>query len=242
MLKVMLQKLWYKKWMSVSLFIGIVLLTATAASFPMYRNAAYDRMLQDEFEQALVGSGSWPAMNSLSLISKKEAGGTSISRMEQLMQELHDQLGVTGREVVTFYSLGQSDASSLMNRDDTGKIGLRISFMSGLEDKITLLSGEMYSETGIDEEGYVEAIISQSCMVESGLLLGETLEFAYLKDPQGKPLKIKIVGVFGAADRQDYYWQVSPESMTNNCMILFLRALGDADSERNFLSAANHFE
>lgn len=219
MLKVMLQKLWYKKWMSISLFIGIVLLTATAASFPMYRNAAYDRMLQDEFEQALVAGGSWPAMNSLSLISKKEAGGTSISRLEQLMQELHGQLGVTEREVVTYYSLGQSDAHSLMNRDDTDKIGLRVSFLSGLKDKVKLLAGEMYSEAGIDEEGYLEAIISQSCMVESGLLLGETLEFTYLKDPQGKPLKIKIVGVFGAADLQDYYWQVSPESLTNNCMI-----------------------
>lgn len=219
MLKVMLQKLWYKKWMSVSLFVGIALLTATAASFPMYRTAAYDRMLQDEFDQYLSENGRWPAMNSLSIISKKEAGGTSIGRMEQLMAELHGQLGVTQREVVTYYFLARSDAHSQMNRDDVEEIGLRLSFMSGLEEKISLLWGEVYSETGIDDEGCIEAIISQSCMVESGLLLGETLEFAYLKDPQGKPLRVKIVGIFGAADLQDYYWQVKPETMSSNCMI-----------------------
>ena len=219
MLKVMLQKLWHKKWMSVSLFVGIALLTATAASFPMYRTAAYDRMLQDEFNQYLSENGRWPAMNSLSLISKKEAGGTSIGRMEKLMAELHGQLGVTQREVVTYYYLARSDAYSQMNRDDVEEMGLRVSFMSGLEEKITLLSGEVYSETGIDGGGCIEAIISQSCMVESGLLLGETLEFAYLKDPQGNPLRVKITGIFGAADLQDYYWQVKPEAMSSNCMI-----------------------
>ena len=219
MLKVMLQKLWYKKWMSVSLFVGIALLTATAASFPMYRTAAYDRMLQDEFDQYLSENSSWPAMNFLTVISKKEAGGTTISRMEQLMTELHEQLGVTEREIVTYYYLARSDAHSQMNRDDVEEIGLRVSFMSGLEEKITLLSGELYSETGIDDDGFIEAVISQSCMVESGLLLGETLEFAYLKDPQGKPLRVKIVGIFGAADSQDYYWQVKPEALSTNCMI-----------------------
>lgn len=49
MFGVMLQKLWHKKWMAFSLLVGITLLVATAVSFPMYRSAAYNRMLQDEF-------------------------------------------------------------------------------------------------------------------------------------------------------------------------------------------------
>ena len=51
MLGVMLQKLWHKKWMVVCLLLGIVLLVATVVSFPMYRKAAYDRMLADEFTE-----------------------------------------------------------------------------------------------------------------------------------------------------------------------------------------------
>lgn len=53
MLGVMLQKLWHKKWMVVCLLLGIVLLVATVVSFPMYRKAAYDRMLADEFTEYL---------------------------------------------------------------------------------------------------------------------------------------------------------------------------------------------
>ena len=219
MLRVMLQKLWYKKWMSISLFIGIALLTATAASFPMYRNAAYDRMLRDEFDQYFSENGKWPAMNTLTFISKREAGGTSIRRVEQLMTELHGQLGVTQREVITYYYLAHSNAQSLMKRDDVKEIGLRISFISGLEENIIIQSGELYSETGIDDEGCIEAIVSQSCLVKSKLLLGETVEFPYVEDLQGNPLRVKIVGVFEASDVKDPFWQIKPEAMTNNCMI-----------------------
>ena len=61
MLKIMLQKLWHKKWMILCLLLGAILLIATVVSFPMYRNAAFDRMLEDEFTNHLRDSGEWPA-------------------------------------------------------------------------------------------------------------------------------------------------------------------------------------
>ena len=84
----MLQKLLSKKWMSVCLLAGIVLLAATAVSFPMYRSMAFDRMLNDEFRENLSTQGEWPAANSFIIVSKKDAGGKTISRMEGLMEEL----------------------------------------------------------------------------------------------------------------------------------------------------------
>lgn len=57
MFGVMLQKLWHKKWMAFSLLVGITLLVATAVSFPMYRSAAYNRMLQDEFNAFFLKMG-----------------------------------------------------------------------------------------------------------------------------------------------------------------------------------------
>ena len=228
MLKVMLQKLRHKHWMGLALFVGIALLIATTVSFPMYRGAAYDRMLQDEFDQYLAENGSWPARNRLSLTSKKERGGTSIGRMEGLMEEIHERLGVTERAVIQYYSVGEQEAVSEMNRDDVDSFQLRISYMTELDRHIRLKSGEMYSDSGISEDGCLEAVISEACMVETGLLLGETVDFVYLKDPAGEPVRLRIVGVFEAAEDaagsctdalgRDY-WQFSPESLHNNCMI-----------------------
>ncbi len=228
MLKVMLQKLRHKHWMGLALFVGIALLIATTVSFPMYRQAAYDRMLQDEFDQYLAENGSWPARNRLSLTSKKERGGTSIGRMEGLMEEIHERLGVTERAVIQYYAVGEQEAVSEMNRDDVDSFKLRISYMTELDRHIRLKSGEMYSDSGISPDGCLEAVISESCMVETGLLLGETVDFVYLKDPAGEPVRLRVVGVFEASDEaagsgtdalgRDY-WQFSPESLHNNCMI-----------------------
>ena len=226
----MLQKLRHKRWMGLALLVGIALLIATTVSFPMYRQAAYDRMLQDEFDQYLAENGSWPARNRLSLTSKKERGGTSIARMEGLMEEIHERLGVTERAVLQYYSVGEQEAVSEMNRDDVDSFRLRISYMTELDRHIRLKSGEMYSDSGISPDGCVEAVISEACMVEIGLLLGETVDFVYLKDPAGEPVRLRIVGVFEASDDaadgaggtdalgRDY-WQFSPESLHNNCMI-----------------------
>ena len=226
----MLQKLRHKRWMGLALLVGIALLIATTVSFPMYRQAAYDRMLQDEFDQYLAENGSWPARNRLSLTSKKERGGTSIARMEGLMDEIHERLGVTERAVIQYYSVGEQEAVSEMNRDDVDSFRLRISYMTELDRHIRLKSGEMYSDSGISPDGCVEAVISEACMVEIGLLLGETVDFVYLKDPAGEPVRLRIVGVFEASDDaadgaggtdalgRDY-WQFSPEGLHNNCMI-----------------------
>lgn len=48
MLLLELQKIRNKKWMFACLLLGAVLLFASAVSFPMYRTAVLDRMLDDQ--------------------------------------------------------------------------------------------------------------------------------------------------------------------------------------------------
>ena len=197
MLKMMFRKLWSKKWMSVCLLVGIILLAATIVSFPLYRDAAFDRMLNDEFRNYLSDNADWPTKNTFVMVSKKNAGGSARVRMETLMGGLYDSLGVTGRETVYFYSLAKTDAVSLMNRLDLGKLCMRVGFMSNLPSHADMLAGSMYSESGYARDGAIEAVISQSCLVGCNVLVGENLEFPYLFDKNGEKLHIKIVGVYG---------------------------------------------
>ena len=219
MFKMMLEKLLSKKWMSLCLFAGILLLAATAVSFPMYRSEAFDRMLREEFRNYVSSEGRWPAVNSLVLISKKDAGGKSMVRAEELMGELCGMLEVTPLETIYYYSLAKEEARSLMNRDDLGKVSLRLGFLSGLPEHAKMLAGEMYSGEGVSEDGCLEAVISQSCMVESDLLIGETIEFPDLETPEGKPVRVRITGVFGEAGENDFYWQKKPDDMTLDCLV-----------------------
>ncbi len=219
MLKVMLQKLWHKKWMVLCLLLGSILLIATVVSFPMYRNAAFDRMLQDEFQKYLAENGDWPSKSEFIIVSKKDASAKSMKKMEALMETIYDDLGMGEVETIFFYSLGKADTHSLMNREDVSDIPMRIGFMTDLESHAKVLSGEMYSDTGMTEDGCYEAVVSQKCMLNAKLLVGETLEYSDLKDSEGKKIRVKITGVFAEDNSQDFYWQTSADELDGFLMI-----------------------
>ncbi len=201
------------------MLLGSLLLIPTVVSFPLYRTAAFDRMLQDELEDYLARQGKWPTMNEITLISKKDNGGKTIDRVESLMKEIYVNMGVQEKETVYYYSLAKADLSSLMNRFDGNGISLRLSSLSGLPEHAAMLAGEMYSGDGVDEEGNIEVVVSQACLVDAGLLVGETLEYTGLKGPDGKKLRLKVTGVYGEADSGDFYWQNTPEQMNMVCFM-----------------------
>lgn len=219
MYRIMLQKLWHKKWMNLCLLLGCILLIATVVSFPLYQSAAYDRMLQDEFTAYLETEGNWPATNKLLILSKKDPAGESISRMEKFMENIHAELGVTEKQVVSFYSLSKMELYSTMNRWETANLEMRLGGISDLPNHVKMIGGEMYSESGISEDGCIEVVISQDAMIECNLLLGETLIFRDLRDINGKEIKLTIKGVFEPVVDDSYFWQVEKDKLNNNCLM-----------------------
>jgi len=215
----MLQKLMSKKWMNLCLLLGSILLIATVVSFPLYQNAAYDRMLQDEFRSYLSTEGKWPTLNSMVILSKKEAGGATIKRMEELMENLCGDLGVTPKENIFYYLLSQYNAHSTMERSDASPLTLRLGMLSNLPAHARMLSGEMFSEEGLSEDGSIEVVISQAALVKMELLVGETIVLEDVRDSEGNEIRLTVKGVFGVEDYGDFYWQVSPDSMENVCLM-----------------------
>lgn len=219
MLGVMLQKLWHKKWMVVCLLLGCILLTATVVCFPLYRNAAYNRMLQDEFNNYLQENGEWPALFPLRTISQQDPGGKAMDSVEQFAYGLNERLGTSEKMVVLYYSVAKATAHSLMERGREGQFSLRPGFLSNLRDHAKILSGEMYSEDGVSESGALEVVVSEAALVRQNLLVGEEIEFDRLKDADGNPLRLVITGVFAEEDSDDFYWQTRPDEMEDVCLM-----------------------
>lgn len=213
MFGVMIRKMWHKKWLFFCLLLGSILLIATATSYPMYRNAVYNRMLQDEFDDALRTKSKWPVMITMELMSEKEEGGKTMQKVEQFAAGLPDTLGITEKETIIYYALLSSDAQSDHVREDKDPKSMRLSYMSGLPEHAEMISGEMYSEDGVDEDGNIEVVISQATMLNLNVFVGECYEFEWLKYRDGTPVSIKIVGVFQEADKSDFYWQVDPDGV-----------------------------
>ena len=219
MLRIMLQKIWHKKWMNLCLLLGCVLLIATVICFPLYKDAAYNRMLQDEFENELFETSRWPAVLRFSVASQSRDKGEAIQKLENLMETLYDSLGVKEKQTISHYYLLQTDAVSLMNRDDVSGISTRLGFMTDLEEHIRIVSGECYSEDGLTPDGAIEVVVSQACMVSQKLLVGETLAFDRVYDADGEPIRIYIKGVYVEDDNEDYYWQEHIGEKSGYCLM-----------------------
>lgn len=219
MLGIMLQKMWHKRWMNLSLLLGCILLVATVVSFPLYEKAAYDRMLQDEFRNYISTVGSYPALINIKNVSKNEKKGATIKKIEEFQNGLCDDLGVTPRRIMQFYTLLNAPITSDMNRKDAENLSVSLGFLTDLENNITMISGQMYSDKGISDDGAIEAIVSQEVMVNLGLLEGETLTYNHLKTSDGKPVRIVIKGVYKTESEDPYYWQLKTNDLHITCMI-----------------------
>jgi len=214
----MFRKLFSKKWMFLCLFLGSMLLTATVVSFPLYQNAVFDRMLRDEFENSLRETGEQPGKIRRVVIAGKKSTDDPIGLAEEAMSAVSARTGAVMKEMVSFYQLTQWKFHLVSGRRDVDTAGLRMACMSGLPEHVELIAGEMYSEDGLARDGSIEVVIHQSCMLASNLLLGETLEADSLKDAEGNPVRLKIVGIFQKSEG-DFYWEIGTSELKNICLM-----------------------
>lgn len=243
MLGIMLQKMWHKKWMNFSLLLGCILLVGTVVSFPLYQKAAYDRMLQDEFRNYIATEGVYPAVHYFKTVSNKDKGGKTIEKIEDFSEQINEELGVTPKENILFYHFTQLFVDSDLQREDAVDMHLLLGGMSDLQNNVKMLNGEMFSESGRDENGLIEVIISQNCLIEKGLLVGETLTFGGLKDSEGNPIRIVVKGVFSPESDDPYYWQVRSNEISGMAMMnmdLF-RELFTGENAGNYLVTCNFY-
>ncbi|MCR5801397.1 MAG: hypothetical protein K6G57_03595, partial [Lachnospiraceae bacterium] len=221
MFGMMLRKFWNKKGLNFCLLVGCILLIATAVSFPLYRSAAYDLMLEEQLGGYQRSTGKWPMVINAMISARKDPEGKTITKMEAFSENVYSELGVKKKETVEYYYNNTDFFESEMNRSDSGQLSLRAGMLSNLESKVNIIAGESYSESGYSSDGAVEVIINQDCMGDLGLLLGETVRSDGVKFPDGSPARLKVVGVFEPIDRKDPYWQMYPTDLRAT---LFIRS------------------
>lgn len=217
MFQYLFQKIVNKKWMVISQLIGIILLIGIASSNPMYLNAALSRMLTDEFNTQIEKNQTWPFELTVSKDYKKNEEAGEYQKLNAYMNDLTDKFGVKQHNMIRFNQLDSDLANSLLGREENSDKVYSLSSMTDLEKHVKIVSGRMYSSERKD--GLVEVIISEAAMVNLDALLDEELQCATLKTADGKPVVIKIVGIFKDADPTSMYFSTKAEELTSQCFL-----------------------
>ncbi|NLV49460.1 MAG: FtsX-like permease family protein [Clostridiales bacterium] len=222
MFKFVLRKMLNKKWLVAALLIGNVLLTAIAASSPMYTRASLQRMLTTAFSDYVEENGRYAStaylVATLNEGARPEgANHTNFLAEDALAHDMASRLGIEARHVLSNISLENVSlvpAGIEETQEKDAAVTARVGWLSGLEDHSKMLSGRMYSP-GVGEDGVIEAVVSERAMVGLRVYVGEEFTVNKLTLRDGSPLKIRITGVFESDGLDDSYWYKSPATFTD---------------------------
>ncbi|NTV77550.1 MAG: FtsX-like permease family protein, partial [Clostridiales bacterium] len=215
MFRLMLQKIIHKKWMVLCLLIGNILLIAVTVSQPMYRSASFQRMLSEEFKEEKEETDRWPAALEAQIVSVKS---DSLLLMQEYITKQTEKIQIPIYKSVDHYYISGAKANSTLGRDDAEEKSVRLGYLSDIKEHITMLSGSVYGDS-MPDDGAIQVIVSEAALVDLDVLMNEELEFVYLKDRSGNPIKIRIVGVFTASDPSDDYWVNNPDEYNIECFM-----------------------
>ena len=218
MFRFMLQKLRHKKWLALCLLIGNILLVAVAAGYPMYKDASLQRMLSDEFEAFAEKNGVHAGLITMSSTARKGEFREDFLALEEYSRRVCDELGVEQLQHVANISLSFANGESALARTEGKKRDLKISTLSDLPAHSEVISGAMYGDE-ITSDGYMEAVVTEAALLQQKFILGEEMTFSSVKDLDGEPLKVRIVGIIKSNGVQDAYWAASPETYDTSIFV-----------------------
>lgn len=217
MIRLMLEKLLHKKWMVFSLLVGNLLLISIAACHPMYKNATLLNMLREGFTEYIVENNQNPATIVYNAKLRSTGGSDEYGVLLEQAEKIEETLQMPLKAYVREYGLSEVSIEHVVVRDDGEKARALLDSLSDLENHVNIVSGRVFSDE-IGEDGVIEAMVSESAMVNLNLLLDEELILPHITDVNGRVLRVKIVGIYENAD-SDAYWVHSPDEYRRHIMI-----------------------
>lgn len=205
MLALILQKILHKRWLVLCLLIGNILLVAVAASYPMYRTSSFQRMLTDEFDAYLESTDTWPAMVTITHNRSKNRESHDYNTIMEYVNNVSSRFNVPVYREIQILSTSIVNTAPVIARDERITRQIRISAMTGLEEHISLYVGRLPQPGLIDGE-YLEVMVGENVADSMNMLLDEVYELEETAFLDGKPLRVKIVGMFRAKNENDPYW------------------------------------
>ncbi len=209
MFTVLLRKIRNTKWMVLCLIIGFLMAAGMMSTVPIYMDASLQRVLIKDMEQYQLQSGLYPGRY---IVSADLPLGVTVENQLALMNQapkmVRDRINRIGIPVENSKTVISDDLLFLVhgeNASGTNSTRLRINAMSGLEQHIDIVQGEMYSNSGIAEDGSYQVIVTEEAAKTLGIVCGNK----YLINPVNtsqESFYITVTGFFIQSDMNDSYW------------------------------------
>lgn len=205
MFTILLRKMRNTKWMVLCLFLGFLMAAEMMSTVPIYMDASLQRVLIKELEEYQLDSGNYPGRY---IVSASLPYGVPAENQLKILDEAPRMTGDRVKRVgipVDNSKTVVSDNLLYIGMGDSFSSRVRIAAMSGLEDHITVTQGELFGESGIEEDGSYRIIVTEEAARTLGIVCGNTYEIRPMNAGQESFL-VHVAGFFTQSDMNDSYW------------------------------------
>lgn len=204
-------KILKKKWLFLSLSVGIFLFVTSACILPMFGSALQSRMLLMSFNKNTQQKQTYS--NRVTYVIPMKNNNEPDKNMEEFYTNLIETnlIKKYQQPIAYFNRLDQSDFFNLTDityapkeasaADESTMSAITIEYaffmsMNNYDNNIKILRGKTPSGS-LTNEGYIEVVISNDTAMGNGMVLGRTYQASKIgNEPSNKDLIIKVVGIY----------------------------------------------
>lgn len=217
MFRFVLRKMISKKWMVLALLIGNILLVSIAGANTMFTQAVLQRTLTRNLGQTLTTENKYPASVTVEL-TNTAARNYMVYQTAGIVDHMPDVFGVPAQQIVKQYYVGPVAMKTAMDPEEGMGTLIQLGYITDMDSHIELVAGRMYEKTP-DADGIIDIMVSERGMVSLKLILDEVISVPRLTDTDGKPLQLRVCGVFRNSSAEDAFWVRSPASFRQECFM-----------------------
>lgn len=204
MLKIVINKIKNKKWLSFCLVLGIAFLVAVFSCRPMFKSGAMDVTLKTYFRSYIEDNNRYPttigrgknfAINNEQTVDKIFS---EISEYEATWKKYLSDLDVIDTQTTI-----KTNTVGIKTNYGAKRTFLSLDYVDKLMDHATVVAGEYTTEKMGDA---YPCYISEKCMDDNKLSVGELISFNDIIDGSGRKLTVYVAGVIKESDPKDLFW------------------------------------
>lgn len=216
---VAIKRLLAQRWLALALMAGLITAIALVMSIPLYADAVYYRILQDEL--ASVGTGSTVKRPPFAYMFRYLGSTYGTKEWEEMVPldaylsgPAADSLGLRHVETVRYFktdNLRLFPTEGVAYSDATDPLAwVNLGFISDVENHITILEGRFPGVAEATGDGPIEVLMSRPLAETLGTQVGEDyVTFRRIRSDQETrtvQIPVRVVGIWEANDPTEPYW------------------------------------
>lgn len=212
-IKIIVRKMMNNRWLTSSLFLGLLITVALVASIPIFTSGVLQKLLISDLDNHYIENQEYPGEFSYSVNFSQDDDIDRINTLENVEIINEDLINEVAIPLMTKTTILSTVPLKINNESGPQTLSTRIMSISNIEDHIRITDGSLPSEEIADNT--YEALVPEKALLTRDMVLGNTFTIT----AGDQEIQIKPVGTFVAKDINDPFWTMSPDSYSQDFII-----------------------